>query len=108
MPVGTSIRLSCLSGFAIDSNSRSQTSTCTNDGVWEPPLRSCQTMQCAPPPRMSGMQITGDLYRLNNVVTYKYVKIIRSDRYHTVILIFTALQIPKLYLTVCSEKTKIR
>ena len=69
--VGTQIQVFCKTGYAIDSSLKSQISICNEFGVWNPPIATCQTIQCDPPPEIPGMIIIGNGYRINSTVRYK-------------------------------------
>ncbi|CAK8694435.1 unnamed protein product [Clavelina lepadiformis] len=69
--VGTSLQVTCHSGYVVRHNELSQTSVCNLGGVWEPPLAACQTMLCPPPPNLAGMKVIGNVFRLHSIITYK-------------------------------------
>ncbi|NXF98940.1 CR2 protein, partial [Sakesphorus luctuosus] len=53
-PYGVALKFSCDEGFALRGATESQ---CQADGTWDPPLPTCQPVQCSKPPRQDDLVI---------------------------------------------------
>ncbi|NWI59180.1 CR2 protein, partial [Calyptomena viridis] len=68
-PYGVLMHFSCEEGFALRGATESQ---CQADGTWDPPVPTCQPVQCSKPPRQDDLMLhfTKLWYEVNETVSF--------------------------------------